>query len=108
MLLHECIDMDWVDSLMGPGSPAPDPNLMQHMLAAHTSIEQVGPQAERAGVKTLVLTHLVPGNAPVAKWRNAQKGFSGNLVIGEDLMHFGIGTPHTHIAHPPTLESATN
>ena len=93
ILLHECIDMDWVNSLMGPDSPKPDPNLMQHMLAAHTSIEQVGPQAEAAGVKTLVLTHLVPGNTPVEKWEKAQIGFSGNLVVGEDLMHFGLGAP---------------
>ena len=93
ILLHECIDMDWVDGLMGPDSLKPDPNLMQHMLAAHTAIEQVGPQAEAAGVKTLVLTHLVPGNTPVEKWEKAQVGFSGNLVVGEDLMHFGLGAP---------------
>lgn len=92
LLLHECIDMDWVDSLLGPDAPTPDPNLMQHMLAAHTSIGQVGPQAEMAGVKTLVLTHLVPGNTPQEKWQTAQTGFSGNLVVGEDLMHFGLGS----------------
>ena len=92
ILVHECIDMDWVDSLMGPNSPNPDPNLRQHMLAAHTSIEEVGPQAEAAGVKTLVLTHLAPGHTPAEKWQEAQRGFSGNLVVGEDLMHFGLGT----------------
>lgn len=93
ILLHECIDMDWVNGLLGPDSPKPDPNLMQHMLAAHTAIEEVGPQAEKAGVNTLVLTHLVPGYTPEEKWRKAQIGFSGNLVIGEDLMHFGLGNP---------------
>lgn len=91
LLLHECIDMDWVDGLMGPGSPKPDPNLMQHMLAAHTAIEEVGPQAEKAGVEHLVLTHLVPGNTPPEKWAKAQVGFSGNLTVGEDLMAFGLG-----------------
>ncbi|MGM0931781.1 MAG: MBL fold metallo-hydrolase [Actinomycetota bacterium] len=93
LLLHECIDMDWVNAIIGPDSPKPDPNLMQHMLAAHTSIEQVGPQAERAGVGTLVLTHLVPGNTPIEKWQKAQVGFSGRLVVGADLMHFGLGEP---------------
>jgi ribonuclease BN (tRNA processing enzyme) len=93
ILLHECIDLDWVDGLMGPNSPTPDVNLMQHMLAAHTSIEQVGPQAEKAGVKTLVLTHLAPGHTPVEKWEKAQVGFSGQLVVGKDLMHFGVGAP---------------
>ena len=93
ILLHECIDMDWVDELMGPNSARPDDNLVQHMLAAHTSIEEVGPQAEAAGVKTLVLTHLAPGTTPTEKWQRAQEGFSGRLVVGEDLMQFGLGEP---------------
>lgn len=94
LLLHECIDMDWVDSRIGPKSERFDPYLRQHMLAAHTSIEQVGPQAEAAGVKTLVLTHLVPGNTPTEKWQEAERGFpSGRTVVGEDLMHFGVGAP---------------
>ncbi|WP_245940546.1 MULTISPECIES: MBL fold metallo-hydrolase [Brevibacterium] len=91
LLLHECIDLDWVSSLVGPNGRNPDQYLMQHMLAAHTSIEQVGPQAEKAGVKTLVLTHLVPGSTPVSKWSEARRGFRGNFYVGEDLMHFGIG-----------------
>lgn len=93
LLLHECIDMQWVNELLGPEAKNPDPNLMQHMLAAHTSIEEVGPQAEAAGVKTLVLTHLAPGNSPVERWQKAEQGFSGNTVVGEDLMAFGIGEP---------------
>ncbi|MBL5972513.1 MAG: MBL fold metallo-hydrolase [Candidatus Leucobacter sulfamidivorax] len=93
ILLHECIDMTWVDELLGPNAPRPDENLLQHMLAAHTSIEEVGPQAEAAGVKTLVLTHLAPGNSPRERWERAQEGFSGRLVVGEDLMAFGLGEP---------------
>lgn len=105
ILLHECIDMDWVDELMGPDSPKPDSNLMQHMLAAHTSIEEVGPQAEKAGVDTLVLTHLVPGNTPREKWTQAQEGFSGHLVVGEDLMVFGLGEPQDQPQDVTEVES---
>lgn len=93
LLLHECIDMDWVDHWMGPNSATPDENLMQHMLAAHTSIDEVGPQADAAGVKTLVLTHLAPANTPVEQWQKAQDNFSGTLIVGEDLMQFGLGEP---------------
>lgn len=93
LLLHECIDLEWVDSLMGPDSPKPDPYLRQHMLAAHTSTEQVGSQAEKAGVSTLCLTHLVPGNTPVEKWERGREGFSGEFFVGEDLIQFGIGSP---------------
>ena len=105
ILLHECIDLDWVDGVIGPDSPIPDENLMQHMLAAHTSIEQVGPQAERAGVRTLVLTHLVPGNTPQEKWEKAQVGFSGDVVVGEDLMVFGLGAPDANDRSAPDTES---
>jgi len=91
ILLHECIDLEWMAGLIGPGSPRPDDHLMQHMLAAHTSIEQVGPQAERAGVRTLVLTHLVPASTPDETWAAAAAGFSGTLVVGDDLMTFGLG-----------------
>ncbi|MFC9441941.1 MULTISPECIES: MBL fold metallo-hydrolase [Brevibacterium] len=95
ILIHEVIDMEWIDGLIGEASPHPDHNLMQHMLAAHTSIEQVGPQAEAAGVDTVVLTHIVPADGPVEKFQRAQEGFSGNLVVGEDLMNFGLGAPRT-------------
>lgn len=93
ILLHECIDMEWVDEFIGPDAAIPDPNLRQHMLAAHTAIEEVGPQAEAAGARTLVLTHLAPGNAPRERWERAAAGFSGRLVVGEDLMQFGLGEP---------------
>lgn len=94
LLLHECIDMDWVDSRIGPSGAASDPYLRQHMLAAHTSIEQVGAQAERAGVQTLVLTHLVPAGTPDSTWARAGENFpSGQTVVGHDLMQFGIGAP---------------
>lgn len=48
-------------------------------------------QAQKARVNTRVLTHLVPGNAPRHVWERAQRDFTGNLVVGEDLMHFGLG-----------------
>jgi ribonuclease BN (tRNA processing enzyme) len=100
LLLHECIDLEWISSLVGPESNNPDPYLMQHMLAAHTSIDQVGPQAEKARVKSLVLTHLVPGNTPVEKWNEARHGFTGDFYVGEDLMHLGVGEPCDKIAAP--------
>jgi hypothetical protein len=38
-----------------------------------------------------VLHHFVPGNNPVARWLGAQQGYSGQLVVGEDLMQVGVG-----------------
>jgi hypothetical protein len=43
------------------------------------------------GVGTLVLSHIVPGNTPVGHLIKAKRNFSGELIIGEDLMQIGMG-----------------
>ncbi|HEX7023482.1 MAG TPA: hypothetical protein VF187_01585, partial [Gemmatimonadales bacterium] len=57
---------------------------------AHTTTEQLGVVAARAGVKTLVLSHLVPGADPSITdemWTaGVRKGFKGRIVVGRDLM----------------------
>ena len=72
---------------------ATEPNaktLREHCLASHTTTEQVGRIATEAGVKTLVLSHFVPGGYPFLKdevWFEAVRPtFSGNLVVGRDLL----------------------
>jgi ribonuclease BN (tRNA processing enzyme) len=66
------------------------PSLREHLLASHTTTEQVGRIASEAGVGTLVLSHLVPGgDASLTDdiWREAVRPyFSGNIVVGSDLM----------------------
>jgi ribonuclease BN (tRNA processing enzyme) len=42
-------------------------------------------------VKTLVLSHIAPSNVDVKRLRAAKQGFSGDLIIGEDLMQIGVG-----------------
>lgn len=91
VLVHEVIDRQWVEGVFPTPPSEQDRALMNHLLAAHTAIEDVGPIAERAGVRTLVLNHLAPGNNPVERWRDAQTGFSGRLVVGEDRMQIGFG-----------------
>lgn len=95
VLVHEVIDRDWVTYRFGEN---PDKNsrayaLKEHMLNAHTPIDAVGAVARDCNVKTLVLNHIVPGVTPVSRLLQAQRNFSGNLIIGEDLMQLGIGTP---------------
>ena len=93
VLVHEVIDMDFFYNLFPKPWNEREESLLHHLQAAHTTIDDVGGVAESAGVKTLVLTHIVPGNTPVHKLLKAQKGFSGELIIGEDLMQIGIGRP---------------
>jgi hypothetical protein len=38
-----------------------------------------------------VLTHLVPGRNPTGVWQQAGRGYSGRLIVGEDLMELGVG-----------------
>lgn len=83
VLVHEAIDLGYVKA---QGFP---PALAAHLAAAHTDVQKVGSIAERAGVHTLVLTHLVPGDVTAVsdrRWhQNAQRGFSGRVVVGRDL-----------------------
>lgn len=91
LLVHEVIDTAWVDQLLPPPRNDAQEGLYQHLVNAHTTIEQVGPIAEQAGVGTLVLSHLVPGNWPEHRWLRAGRGFSGRLIVGRDLDRIGIG-----------------
>ncbi|WP_028658511.1 MBL fold metallo-hydrolase [Nocardioides insulae] len=92
VLVHEVIDPAFVDQLTASLPPGTAESVREHLLISHTTIEQVGRDvAEPAGVGTLALTHMVPGTAPTSTWRKAQRGFSGELVIGEDLLEIGVG-----------------
>jgi ribonuclease BN (tRNA processing enzyme) len=92
VLVHEVIDPVFADQLAAVVGGQAGAALREHLLASHTTIEQVGRDvAEAAGVRRLVLSHMVPSNVDVKNLRAAQRGFSGELVIGEDLMQLGVG-----------------
>ncbi|HET7765740.1 MAG TPA: MBL fold metallo-hydrolase [Burkholderiales bacterium] len=64
--------------------------LREHLLASHIVPEDLGRLAAQAGVKTLVLSHLVPGDDPSITdemWtEGVRKHFSGTVVVGRDLL----------------------
>ena len=92
ILVHEVIDRAWIDQKFGTPEPGSQmAALKTHMLESHTAIDAVGAVAEDCRVKTLVLNHIVPGNTPVLHLQEAEQNFSGNLIIGKDLMQIGIG-----------------
>lgn len=93
VLVHEVIDREWVEGLFGQSPFPPQVEaIIDHLLGVHTTIEDVGPLADRAGARTLVLNHFVPSNNPTSRWRRAREGFSGELIVGEDLMQVGVGS----------------
>ncbi len=88
VLVHEVMHLPSLERLI-----ASEPNartLRAHLLASHSSAEQVGRAATEAGVKSLVLSHFVPGGSPFlpdAVWYDAVRPFfSGRLIVGRDLM----------------------
>ena len=61
---------------------------LQDILDYHSTVEQAALTAERAGVRTLVMTHYVPpiGPGDEEAWRAlAAAHFSGTIVVGDDL-----------------------
>ena len=93
VLVHETIDMRAIEALLrrelARGVPGNLETFMAHMRADHTPTEEVGRIAQEAGVKTLVLSHLSPGDGSVSDqaWRRAAgKHFKGRIIVGRDLM----------------------
>lgn len=88
VLVHEVMYLPAMEQLI-----ATEPNaatLREHLLASHTSTEQLGKIATRAGVKTLVLSHFVPGGFPFVPdqvWLDAVRPhFAGKIIVGRDLL----------------------
>jgi len=92
-LVHEVIDLDFVADRVAK-LPNRD-SIINHLTESHTSPEDAGRIAARAGVKTLVLSHLVPGDGeiPEAAWEaRAASTFGGNVVCGVDLDQFALSS----------------
>ncbi|MDO8108378.1 MBL fold metallo-hydrolase [Isoptericola sp. b441] len=92
ILVHEVIAARYATWQYGPEPLTERQRLAAAtVMAKHTPSDQVGAIAEAAGVRTLVLTHLVPASVPAALWREAVRGFSGEVVVGEDLLTIPVG-----------------
>lgn len=88
VLVHEAMMADRVGELVGK---LPNGEELAHsVLSHHTSAEQAGQVAAAAGVKMLVLSHLVPAEDPTVpddQWlAAARRHYSGPIVVGHDLM----------------------
>ncbi len=92
-LVHEVIDYDWIMEKFPEALDKDYPcnaALRSHMFKSHTLITEVGDVAESCQAKNLVINHIVPGNVEKSKLYAAHQGFSGNLILGEDLMKIKI------------------
>jgi len=88
VLVHEILYPPGLEALLARVPYAT--RLREHLLVSHTVPEDVGKVASQAGVKTLVLSHFVPGDDPTItdeQWaEGVRKHFAGRIVVGKDLM----------------------
>ncbi|MCA1584149.1 MAG: MBL fold metallo-hydrolase [Acidobacteria bacterium] len=88
VLVHEALFVPAVDRLVARVPNAT--TLKQHIIDSHTAVEECGRVAAEAGVKMLVLSHLVPPDDPAVTddmWVDAaRRYFKGEVVLGSDLL----------------------
>ncbi|ESX60027.1 hydrolase [Mesorhizobium sp. LSHC422A00] len=86
ILVHEAMLEEGIERLVArTGNGA---RLKEHLLASHSFAEQAGRIASDAGVKRLVLNHLIPADDAAigeADWEAAvRKSWAGDLTIARD------------------------
>ncbi len=91
VLVHEVIDVGVIARRVArmPNADA----IVAHLSSSHSSPEAAARVATAAGVKTLVLSHLVPGDDDIAgeEWEaRARPFFDGEIVCGVDLDQFSL------------------
>ena len=88
VLVHDAMFPAGVDRLIANVPNAA--TLKRSILSHHTSAEDAGRVAQAAGVKTLVLSHLVPPDDPAITddmWlASARTHFHGTVIVGKDLL----------------------
>ena len=94
----EVIDRSIYDAMMAQAKAAEakgNPNsIARHVAETHSTTVDVGRMAAEAGVKTLVLSHLLPGSnrntqaefPDTAYIEGVRQHFSGQVIIGRDQM----------------------
>jgi ribonuclease BN (tRNA processing enzyme) len=88
VLVHEVMHLGGLENLLKRVPNAA--TLREHLLASHTVTEDVGKVAAAAGVKTLVLSHLVPSDDSSLTddmWtEGVRKHFGGQVIVGRDML----------------------
>ena len=88
VLVHDALFEPGIDRMVARVPNAS--SLKRSILSHHTTAEDAGRVARDAGVKTLVLSHLVPADDPEITsqmWINAAaRHFDGEIIVGRDLL----------------------
>jgi ribonuclease BN (tRNA processing enzyme) len=82
------------DERVKAGAYADNPEgIWKHIVETHTPLDVAGRMAREAGVRTLVLNHIIPGGWEPALddefyRREAAREFSGQIIVGRDGLEF--------------------
>lgn len=91
-LIHEVMYGPAIDEMVNRRPNAT--RLKASIISHHTLAEDAGKIAKEANVKNLILNHFVPPDDKTLTdevWINTVKSaFSGNIIIGKDLLQFGL------------------
>lgn len=89
VLVHEVVHASAFESMQANSNAS---TILEHMRQNHTMVEDIGAIAEQAGVKKLVLSHIVPHEGVAdEEWKEIiRPTFSGEIVVGEDLMEIEV------------------
>lgn len=96
VLVCEAMEVDLMrisfEARVAAGAYADNPEgIWHHIVTTHTTTQQAGEMAAAAGVKTLVLNHLVPGAlapdvADDVYAAGARRHFDGEIIVGRDQL----------------------
>jgi ribonuclease BN (tRNA processing enzyme) len=87
-LVHEAMH---IPALLQSAPPQRADVISHHFPTIHTPAADVGVVAREAGVRTLVLDHLLPVFVPENVWvSEVRKNYDGNLIVGRDRMQISL------------------
>ena len=92
ILVNEAIEKEVYrtiyDKRVANGAYADNPEgVWKHIIGTHSATTDAGRMAAEAGVKTLVLNHIIPGDIDDSVFiASARKYFSGQIIVGKDQM----------------------
>ncbi|WP_182358652.1 MBL fold metallo-hydrolase [Tomitella gaofuii] len=91
VMVHEAFSPEHLH-LLTRGTNTKVERLQQHFRQAHTTAEDAGRVAAEAGVKTLVLWHLIPTEGVTDdEWiAQARKHFDGEVLVSRDLLRVTV------------------
>ena len=86
LLIHEAYEPEYFEHMHNP------PELAARLRAYHTSAPEAGEVAQKAGVKMLVISHVIGRKSDDDERirQLAQEKFSGKVIVGKDLMRFKV------------------